>query len=740
MLISYLYVLLKMECKELCQRITDNDKYCKLLRTMRLKIILNLLICLLSSGNIFAQKATVKVACIGNSITYGAFIANREQNCYPAQLQAYLGDGFEVRNYGVSGSTLLSKGDYPYIKTGEYIESQNFQPDIVLIKLGTNDTKPQNWKYKNDFMTDYQRLIDSYKALDSHPRIILLTPVRCFLPEGTPINAEQIEHQIRPMVEELAWKNQLETINLFNLFGDQWKKQIFPDRLHPSSIGAGTMAYAIGNYLTLPSQHCKTSDIKWLKGAKEFNFHGFQGYEFNCDEAACKVVTPYIEAKGKPWVIRARFWGHEPQTDIALLEHGFHIVYCDVADMYGSDKAIGRWDKLYKQMIKAGFHKKVVLEGMSRGGLIVYNWAARNTEKVACIYADAPVMDFKSWPMGKGCSDGSAEDTQKLLSAYGFLNETDALAWRGNPVDHASAIAKAQIPCLHVVGDVDSVVPVNENTAVFEERMKLLKNPVTVLHKPGVGHHPHSLNNPEPIVRFILSSVDRLPNACIHAVPGNEYRSAAGWSEGSEWHTVAEDIKTTLTNKHLKLLLLGNSITQGWGGTRKAVVHKPGKQAMDNILGEGVWESAGISGDRTQNLLWRIRYENYNCCKPENVVIAIGINNLLSGGNTPEEVAEGIIAVTEEAEEKFPDSRIILLGILPSGKESQSEIRMKCNRIHDILKKQSFTRTEYYNPTWWFLAPDGNIRIGLYNNDYVHLTTEGYQVMAAEIAKLMKVE
>ena len=191
---------------------------------MRLKIILNLLICLLSSGNIFAQKATVKVACIGNSITYGAFIANREQNCYPAQLQAYLGDGFEVRNYGVSGSTLLSKGDYPYIKTGEYIESQNFQPDIVLIKLGTNDTKPQNWKYKNDFMTDYQRLIDSYKALDSHPRIILLTPVRCFLPEGTPINAEQIEHQIRPMVEELAWKNQLEIINLFNLFGDQSRR------------------------------------------------------------------------------------------------------------------------------------------------------------------------------------------------------------------------------------------------------------------------------------------------------------------------------------------------------------------------------------------------------------------------------------------------------------------------------------------------------------------------------------
>ena len=100
--------------------------------------------------------------------------------------------------------------------------------------------------------------------------------------------------------------------------------------------------------------------------------------------------------------MRARFWGHQPQTDIALLEQGFHIAYCDVADMYGADIAVKRWNKLYAKMVTEGFHKKVVLEGMSRGGLIVYNWAAQNTDKVACIYADAPVMDIKSWPMGRG--------------------------------------------------------------------------------------------------------------------------------------------------------------------------------------------------------------------------------------------------------------------------------------------------------------------------------------------------
>ena len=179
------------------------------------------LVCLFITIQSFASEP-IRVACIGNSITYGTFIPNREMNCYPAQLQAYLGDGYEVKNFGASGRTILSKGDYPYSETDTYKASLEYQPDIVLIKLGTNDTKPQNWKYKNEFKDNYQTLIDTYQNLKSHPRIILLTPIRCFLPEGSEINAQLIENEVRPTVEELAWKNQLEIINLFNLFGDQW--------------------------------------------------------------------------------------------------------------------------------------------------------------------------------------------------------------------------------------------------------------------------------------------------------------------------------------------------------------------------------------------------------------------------------------------------------------------------------------------------------------------------------------
>lgn len=686
-------------------------------------------------------KNSIKVACIGNSITYGAFISNPGKNSYPAQLQAYLGHEYEVRNFGVSGRTLLSKGNLPYIQTNEFKESQQFQPDIVLIKLGTNDTKPENWRYKDEFINDYQALINTYQKLESHPRIILITPLRCFLPEENSISGQAIENEVRPMVEKLAWKNKLEIINLFNVFGDKWEEHILPDKLHPSSIGAGIIAKKIGNYLTLTS-HTKvnqTSGISGLDITAKFNFHGYQGYEFNVKGIACKIVRPSVEAKGKPWILRARFWGHEPQTDIDMLEQGFHIAYCDVAELYGSDKAVQRWNYFYKSMVKAGFNKKVVLEGMSRGGLIVYNWAIQNPEKIACIYADAPVMDFKSWPMAQGKLTKYAYDIQQLLTTYGFANETEALQWNCHSIHKCAHImAKAKIPILHVVGDADDVVPVSENTTIFEYEMKALNAPITVIHKPGVGHHPHSLNNPEPIVRFILAATGRLKNECIHAVPGNEYRSGAGWIKESEWHSVTDDIKESLTGKQLKLLLLGNSITQGWGGTRKAVVYKPGKQAMDEQLGEGTWESAGISGDCTQNLLWRIRYDNYNRCNPQNVVIAIGINNLISGKNSPEEVVEGIIAITNESYKQFPNSRIILLGLLPSGKEKQSDIRKKCDKIHESLHSYKFKKAEYINPTEWFLDSNGTIRDGFYGEDYIHLTSEGYKILAQKIANILK--
>ena len=441
-----------------------------------------LLCCLAIMSVHAAGRNPLKVACVGNSITFGATIPNRESNSYPAQLQAWLGEGYEVRNFGYSGSTVIRRGDYQYAASEAHSRSLEFQPDIVVMKLGTNDAQLHMWPHIDAFKTDYQFILDSYLQLPSRPRIILVTPLKCFFPPDGKYNNERLQ-EVGRMVKEIALENSLECVDLFDLPDDGEPAVLMPDKLHPSSIGAGRMAARIG-----------------------------------------AVIAPQLAA---------------------------------------------------------------------------------------------------------------------------------------------------------------------------------------------------------------------LP-ASIHAVPGNEFRSGAGWVQGVEWHAVAGDIVRTLQGKRLKLLLLGNSITQGWGGNRQCVAWKPGKAAMDEVLGANTWESAGISGDRTQNLLWRLKHDGYNCCEPKNVVIAIGINNLVEDKDLPDDVAAGIVAVTEEAEKLFPHAHIILLGLLPSGKEPDSDIRQQCDAVHAALGRHTFAKASYCNPTPWFLAADGSIRTGLYSSDYVHLSEEGYRVMAAHLKALLR--
>lgn len=698
-----------------------------------MKRIILILLCLVVGIECYAQK--IKVACVGNSITYGAYVINREKNNYPAQLQAYLGDKYEVKNFGVSATTALYKGLYPYVDTEKYRESLEYNPDIVIIKLGTNDANERNDAYRSTFPKDYRRLVDEYLNLPSHPQVILLTPVHCFLPSN---QDEVIKAEIIPVIEQTAYERNLDIVNLHNLFGDEWIEFLMPDKLHPSNIGAGMLAQKIYQYIAVEKHDVDIIKNFPLKPVKEFNFHGYKGYEYDNNGVKYYIVKPHHTAKGNPWIWRARFWGHEPQVDIDLLEQGFHLTYCDVAELFGSPKAVERWDEFYALAVKAGLNQKAVLEGMSRGGLIIYNWAAKNPKKVACIYGDAPVMDIKSWPLNWGdCLDENKRSMSLLLEAYGFANTEEAMAWNKNPLNHARKLAKAKIPMIHVVGDIDEGVPVAENTAIFEREVAKYGHSVHVIHKPNVGHHPHSLNNPEKIVSFILKATGYKRNMCVYPVPGNEYRSAAGWSEGAEWYAVARDIEATLEGRKLKLLMLGNSITQGLGGERLRITSRAGQQAMDEAIGKGAWENAGISGDRTQHLLWRLKNCNYNRCSPEVAVITIGINNI-NAGDEAKDVAEGIVACAEEARRQMPDTRIILLGLLPAGKPANAWMRKACDEVHAHLKRANIKDVEYINPTSWFTLDNGELNTALYSKDNLHLSAEGYKVWSKKIAELIK--
>ena len=149
------------------------------------------------------------------------------------------------------------------------------------------------------------------------------------------------------------------------------------------------------------------------------------------------------------------------------------------------------------------------LEGMSRGGLFAFNWAAHRPQNVAGVYVDAPVCDFKSWPGGKGKGPGSAGDWQRLLKVHGFKNEDEALAWKLNPVDNLEPLAKAKVPIFAVIGAADEVVPVEENIDLLEKRLKELGGSIEVIRKPGGKHHPHSLPDPAPIVDFAVKAAAR---------------------------------------------------------------------------------------------------------------------------------------------------------------------------------------------------------------------------------------
>ena len=188
------------------------------------------------------RKDAVRVACIGNSITFGAGIRNRSRDSYPSVLARMLGDSYWVKNFGVSARTMLNKGDHPYMNEPAYKNALAFNPNIVVIKLGTNDSKSFNWKYKADFMKDAQTMIDAFKGLPSQPKIYLCYPSKAYL-TGDGINDDIISKEIIPMIKKLAKKNNLFVIDLHTAMDGM--PELFPDRIHPNEKGAQVMAKAV---------------------------------------------------------------------------------------------------------------------------------------------------------------------------------------------------------------------------------------------------------------------------------------------------------------------------------------------------------------------------------------------------------------------------------------------------------------------------------------------------------------
>ncbi|MDD2601051.1 MAG: alpha/beta hydrolase [Kiritimatiellae bacterium] len=295
---------------------------------------------------------------------------------------------------------------------------------------------------------------------------------------------------------------------------DDWPDEMQPAigsdlAYHRRPFEHGIVTYDWECYLAFTDQAFGIS-IDW-QPTKTDLWQGFTRHHFTVDGCPCWVAVPRKPRPGNHWV-----WGMEFPTAfdtrtgvVPLVQNGFYYVHMSVGNTFGSPPAQAHLDAFYDHLVTKGLNRKGTLVGVSRGGLYAYHFAARHPERVICLYGDAPVCDFKSWPAGLGQGKGSASDWESLQRLYGFKDLAEALAYRENPIDLLEPLAKAGIPLIHVVGDIDDVVPVAENTAVIEERYKALGGTMKVFHKPDVGHHPHGLDDPAPVVDLIISYTTR---------------------------------------------------------------------------------------------------------------------------------------------------------------------------------------------------------------------------------------
>lgn len=273
--------------------------------------LLALLLCLPVAG-----KKRIKVACVGNSVTYGYGLQDREHDAYPVRLQSMLGSDYEVRNFGHSGATLLTHGHNPYVKLPEFRAALDFKADLVVIHLGLNDTDPRNWPhYADEFIPDYRALIDSFRVANPKARIwiCLMTPIFHDHPRfdsGTRDWHALIQQRIR----QIAATANVGLIDLYTPLHSH--PDLFPDALHPNPEGALILAKTVyggitGNYggLRMPAtfgndmvlQRQRPIRIHGTANASErvcVNFHGLKADATADANGQWQVIFPAEEAGG----------------------------------------------------------------------------------------------------------------------------------------------------------------------------------------------------------------------------------------------------------------------------------------------------------------------------------------------------------------------------------------------------------------------------------------------------------
>ena len=241
---------------------------------------------------------------------------------------------------------------------------------------------------------------------------------------------------------------------------------------------------------------------------KQSKWKGFTKSTFTVSKKSCFLIEPKKSAPGNPWVWRARWPSYHTEVDLLLLADGYHIAYINTNGLLGAPSFLPFWEDFYKTMTQEyKLNKKAAHYTVSRGGLFTYRWARKFPETVACIYADTPVLDFKSWPGGKGKGVGAPGEWKKVMAHYKFASEEEAMNYNDNAIDNLQVIVNAKIPLLHIVSETDRVVPPTENTYILKQNLEKIGGHMEVISmttgtEKSKGHH-FPLTNPEQGANFI---------------------------------------------------------------------------------------------------------------------------------------------------------------------------------------------------------------------------------------------
>jgi len=257
------------------------------------------------AGMIFVLAAAcvaqpLRITCVGNSITEGVGVGNPTYDAYPVEVGSMFGEGYEVKNSGVSGRTMLKHGDYPIWNEARFADGISFLPNFVTILLGTNDSKPYNWVYKDEFVQDYYAMIDTFSALPTHPQIFLGYPPPAFS-GAFDIRDSVITTDIIPMITQIsADKGGLPIIDFYNkMIG---MSAAFPDGIHPNITGHVAMAKIV--YEAISGSTIERFEDVDLAEAKPVQASGYLGKGFSPENLNDHDRTTLWKAAGLPaWIV-----------------------------------------------------------------------------------------------------------------------------------------------------------------------------------------------------------------------------------------------------------------------------------------------------------------------------------------------------------------------------------------------------------------------------------------------------